>query len=80
MKAALTITYILFPTLIGFIIGGFVVDNGYIVGWSIALLLLDIFIGTFLKRRQEEAEEETWDNLSFEEKRAAVRDTLAGKV
>ena len=69
MKGAKTLTHILFPLLVGLIIGGAIAGNISMLIWGIVLLVLDIAIGIVLQRFIDKASyREDWENLTFEEK------------
>lgn len=70
MNGAKTLTQILFPLLIGLIIGGAVSGNSSLLIWGIVLLVLDIIIGVALQHAiDKESYNDDWNSLSFEQKR-----------
>lgn len=70
MNGAKTLTQILFPLLIGLIIGGAVSGTSSLLIWGIVLLVLDIIIGVALQHAiDKESYNDDWNSLSFEQKR-----------
>ena len=70
MNGAKTLTQILFPLLIGLIIGSAVSGNSSLLIWGIVLLVLDIIIGVALQHAiDKESYNDDWNSLSFEQKR-----------
>lgn len=69
MNGAKTLTHLLFPLFIGFIIGGAI--SGTTVLWvlGIILLVLDVIVGIALQRAIEQAAyRAAWERLSREER------------
>jgi len=70
MNGAKTLTIILFPFLFGLIIGSAISGDTTLLGWSIALIVLDIIIGVSLQHAiNKRFYNDNWNSLSFEEKR-----------
>ena len=70
MNGAKTLTQILFPLLVGLIIGGAASGNSSLLIWGIVLLVLDIIIGVALQHAiDKESYNDDWNSLSFEQKR-----------
>ncbi len=53
MDKAKTLTHILFPLFLGFIVGGAIADNTSLLIWGIVLLVLDIVVGIVLQYKIE---------------------------
>lgn len=77
MKGLITLTHLLFPILIGLIVGAAIGGSTSILVFGIILLIVDIIIGIVLQYLvNKETYKDDWNNLSLREKESIVHDIL----